>query len=162
MLHYKKITETIKYIWWQQRKNIASPSKAIERTESLKVSKYADQCNDNIYSMVPFIVDSYGEIGTKGLKFLSEMSLLSDENPKEWLKDTLDLISCTLQKGNANMVQTSFLHLANSSKPILNSKSKHHSNQCHSKNNRKSNRTEIDLADNNRNNYNLYAPFPMC
>ena len=142
--------------------NIASPSKAIERTESLKVSKYADQCNDNIYSMVPFIVDSYGEIGTKGLKFLSEMSLLSDENPKEWLKDTLDLISCTLQKGNANMVQTSFLHLANSSKPILKSKSKHHSNQFHTKNNRKSNRAEIDLTDNSYNNNYLRFGFPLC
>jgi hypothetical protein len=86
----------------------ATQNIAIQRMEMMKVEKHSDICRVKHWKMIPFILDSYGQLSSTALSFLKRMSQCSP-TPTAWLDDTINDLQCALQKGNAAVAEHTYI-----------------------------------------------------
>ena len=71
-----------------------------------KLAKYRDIAEANQYTLVPFVMESYGGIAPDAAKLLARLSKHCEEyEPAEFLRHAHDRLSACMQTSNANIQQ---------------------------------------------------------
>jgi hypothetical protein len=79
--------------------------------EKKKILKYKEHAEALGAVFVPFVVESYGGLGNRAREFLKTLGVYALEHaltcsPREWASDLAHAIGCTVQRGNALIMQT--------------------------------------------------------